>query len=220
MGVEMRKWAQDDSQMLALARTVGVGPDSVVLDVGCDSRGLIEMFVTELGARNCTGIDTNADAILFGRTLASPGAELLVADVTQWQPDRHFTHVFSVNALQYMHHERALTRMVSALDRGGTLVLAYETAASDIARLRGEGPRQTLASIRNVVFGTAVNLIGWQPPPSLLGRKVYGSTRRLRRLLRDLGLEVVLVAPRAMGVRAFGRAGQMILIARKGGKRS
>lgn len=211
---EMRRWARHDPQMVDLARMLGVGPESTLLDVGCDSGGLIETLVAELGVRDCTGIDMNREAIVRGRALAGAGVELLQAEITTWRPERRFTHVFCVNALQYMHQVRAVAGMANMLAPAGSLVVAYETAFSDIARLRGEGFRQTLAFVRNLVFGTVVNILGRQPSPSIFGRKAYVSTRRLRRLVEQHGLEVLQVEARNKGMRVFGRPGQMILVAR------
>ncbi len=207
-----RAWALNDPQMMRIAGTL-IGPDSRVLDVACDTGGLLEAL-GQFAPRARVGVDRNVDAVEYGRQmLAAEDATLRVGDGTQLPYNGEFDIVFCVNALSYMHQERALRSMARALVDDGVLVLAYETMTYDLVRLRTRNPEQFLRAMRNFVFGSIVAITGRQPGFSR-GR-AFVSDRRLRKTLGALGFNIETVMARNKGQKFFGRPSQKVVIARK-----
>jgi SAM-dependent methyltransferase len=212
----MRAWAMNDPQLVEVLRLTGLGSYSRVLDVGCDSGGLLESLIAEAGLRpyGAFGVDPNRAAVEYGRSVCSDGVRLIVGEATDMMPRERFTHVVSVVVLMYAPQQKTIEAMASMVARGGRIVLVYETMRADFMWMTTQGLATALRAIRDFPYGVLTNL-GWQPPPSILGRRAWVSTRRTRRQLEALGFRKEMLLPRRKGKRFLGKPTQQILVMRK-----
>ena len=134
--------------------------NSCALDVGC-GEGQDLVFLAQQGYA-ATGLDFTATGIAKARKIVEDNgqrANLVCADVLDWQIDQKFDLVLAVNSLQFLGADapRALQRTLDLVAPGG--VIGLSMFARDEA---GEPPldgtiyRWTLDELQ-------LNFVGWQP---------------------------------------------------------
>jgi ubiquinone/menaquinone biosynthesis C-methylase UbiE len=212
----MSEWALHDPQILEIGRATGMGHESAVLDVGCNTGALLTLLARTFEPARCVGVDANAAALEVGRQLFGDVVTLTAGDSTALPfEDEEFSHVLCMNALSLMPHRAALAEMVRVARPGSALVLSAETFSALMHALTFRGARATARTLRDVPLTLVVALTGRQPRFSpIWGRRAFVSVRRLRRMLEELGCEVVSVEPRARGATWLRRATQVLIVAR------
>jgi SAM-dependent methyltransferase len=206
-------WSAADTQALGIARDLGVGSGSRVLDVGCGGGGFLRLL-KPLNPGVLIGVDVDRTALDRARhdgvDLVQARAESLPFD------DDEFTHVFCMNAVTYMNQNRALRELVRVSN--GYVVLAAELLLYDFYRFaRVRTARQFVICVRDLAYGL-ISLV-WQPPQSrLLGNRAFVTRRRLTRTLAALGCKIIAVRDRERLPRFMGRATQVIVVAQADGR--
>jgi SAM-dependent methyltransferase len=209
----MRAWAMDDPQLVDVIRLLNLNENSRVLDVGCDSGGLLESLIKHgLKPSRAYGIDPNAEAVEYGRKISSEGVHLLIGTATDTRPPfPYFTHVICVGTLMYTPQRETIQAIADAVQYGGYVILVYETMRADFMWMTSQGFDMTLRALRDFPYGVLTNLV-WQPPESILGRRAFVSTRRTRRQLGKLGFHPVALITRKKGRPFLGKPTQKILV--------
>ena len=205
-----------DPQLIDVLRMAGVNKDARVVDVGCDSGGLLESLIEHAGLLpdHAYGVDPNTDAVIVGRDLCTDGVTLLVGEATDMAPSATFTHVICVGSLMYMPQAKSIAAMADMVAPGGKMILVYEMIRADFMWMTLQGWGMRLRALRDFPYGVLTNLV-WQPPMSIFGRRAFVSTRRTLRQLERLGFVPRLYMKRNKGRKFLGKATQRILVVQK-----
>lgn len=133
---------------------------ATALDVGC-GEGQDLVFLAQEGY-NATGVDFTSTGIAKARAIVEDNgqrAQLVQADILNWQTGLKFDLVLAVNALQFLGEDapRALNRVQDLVAPGGVLGLSM-FARDDAATPPVEDTiyRWTLDELQ-------LNFVGWQP---------------------------------------------------------
>jgi SAM-dependent methyltransferase len=127
-----------------LARMAGIGPDDVMLDVGCGVGGAVRQVAAEFGCR-AAGLNVSAVQLRTAASLGGPAGRVayLLGDAQRIPArDGAFTCAWTFNMFYHIPDKRlALREMHRVLAPGGRLafddwVLTADTDAADRAELR------------------------------------------------------------------------------------
>jgi ubiquinone/menaquinone biosynthesis C-methylase UbiE len=224
------EWTERDRHTLALAEAVGVGSASDVVDVGCGSGAFLRSLEV-YGCRSRIGIDIDGLALAEGhRRLGDGTGIVLVHAAAERLPlqDNGCTHLFCLNALNYMRVRAALAEFLRVLAPGGALVVRTAHIWYDLLMLsraatgrlsnfsRPESARYAATVLRDLQAGVVMAATTLQPPRSRwLGKRVFLSTRTLKKLLETVGFDVTGHEPHPAVPVFLGHATQSTLTARK-----
>ena len=115
---------------LDLIHATGVGPDAAIIDIGGGASHLVDALLDK-GFRDLTVLDVSAEAL--EKTKARLGARAaplhwIAADVTTWQPDRHYDVWHDRAALHFLTDAKEQAayaeRLTRALRPGGHVVIS------------------------------------------------------------------------------------------------
>ena len=124
-------WFQEDPRpsLEALAR-IGAGPGAAIIDVGGGSSRLVDRLVHE-GFRDVTVLDVSAAALEAAKARlgeAANGVRWIVADATEWAPQRTFDVWHDRAAFHFLvdldDQAAYVDRLRKALRRGGHAIIA------------------------------------------------------------------------------------------------
>lgn len=115
---------------LDLIRAVGAKANAAIIDVGGGASRLVDGLVAE-GYRDLTVLDLSANAIALAKVrlgAAAAAVDWIVADVTQWRPERHYDVWHDRAAFHFLTDaaDRAayIERLTAALRPGGHAIIA------------------------------------------------------------------------------------------------
>ncbi len=156
------------SVSLDFIHATGVGPGAAIIDIGGGAARLVDALLDE-GFRDLAVLDLSAEAL--EKTKARLGARIasvqwVAADVTTWQPDRHYDVWHDRAALHFLTDAQAQTayaeRVTDAVKPGGHVIIA--TFAPDGPERCSGLPvvRHDAASLA-ALFGPAFELIENRP---------------------------------------------------------
>ena len=142
-------------------RPLAVADDKpAALDIGC-GEGQDLLFLAQCGY-NATGLDFTETGIAKARAIVEDNgqsADLVRADILDWQTHARFDLVLAINSLQFLGADapRALQKTKDLVAPGGVIGLSM-FARDDAATVPVEGTiyRWTLDELQ-------VNFVGWQP---------------------------------------------------------
>jgi trans-aconitate methyltransferase len=115
------------SVSLELVETLGVEPESPVIDVGGGASTLADLLL-ERGFRDVTVLDLSSVALdEVRRRLAAGAVELVCADVLRWTPPRRYSLWHDRAVLHFLvgddDRQRYLDRLHEAVRPGGFVIL-------------------------------------------------------------------------------------------------
>lgn len=190
-----------------------------VLDIGC-STGWTLRQMREPAPHRRVGIDLDVDALALAWKMAEgEGQDIEFREASAHElpfRDASFDCVICRNAITYTHQRTTIGEIARVLKPGGVVFLRFENPLFDLGEIMlRRSLKAKLCRTRDLMFGVLHATTGWQLPPGVrLGPgRVYGSVRRVSRLLKANGCMVTEIGPSRNCPTLFGRANQTWLTA-------
>jgi len=152
------------SVSLDLIRATGVGPDAAIIDIGGGAARLADALLDD-GFRDLTVLDLSAEALEKAKARLGARAasvQWVTADVTTWQPDRHFDVWHDRAALHFLTDAQAQAayaeRVTRAVKPGGHVII-FTFAPDGPERCSGLPVVRHDAASLSKLLGSAFELI-------------------------------------------------------------
>jgi SAM-dependent methyltransferase len=193
-----------------------------VLDLGCGSGQTIRRLFPGFGGA-LIGVDADSEILAYGSKLFSafrlPGFFCRASAHALPFPDDTFDFIVCRGVISYTLQRAALSEAFRVLRPGALMFLRVESPIWDLRAItHPTGPFKLFFGLRSLAVGLVHDLTGLQAMPGgvLKGPRAYVSERRFRRIVGDLGGEVLRYESSPHGPQFLGRGTQDVVLCRKG----
>jgi SAM-dependent methyltransferase len=216
-------WQGNYDPLEGLVETPRLGAGAVVLDLGCGSGQTIRRLFPQ-SEGTVVGVDSDIDILAYGSKLFSAyGLAGLFCRASAHAlpfPANSFDFIVCRGVISYTRQRVALREAMRVLRPGSLMFLRVESQVWDLLALaHPTGVLRFLFNLRSLAIGLFHDLTGLQPMPggALKGPRAYVSRRRFRRMVSEVGGEILRYESSARGPQFLRRGTQDVVLCRKRG---